>query len=479
MTHPYKRFQRRVGLWILAGSVLTIIALLAFVALSSCVQSTRRVQDSAPPDYAHAENWTPPNQTFLQSSMRAKPVPGWRIALQDLGLPPADSPTGRPQVGNAPDPYPSDPFVGNLGDIGYFLASAAAGETHWWLVAVNVQTGARAFSPISLGAGMRPACFLNGPDALLCLEQGHDPQAWVIDSHTGRMIYNGGTDLTLFPGHMGVEQAGIYAVAGDMNDGLYGIGDRADTTWFVPGDGSVHNYGTTAMHDVDPPTLAAQTVNGRGALRMRVFSLVDGTVIEPELEEGFSAESAVVYPGGFAVESSKRPAAERLSFYDESGNHLRTVDRRGFLDIGFDILPIAGGGSESVVFSSGGYLLARIAGSTTGGNDTLMIGSRLFTSQSSLVSRWAQYDLRTGEERQQCDKLTSFYVGSDGEVGIFSEGDLQIGLETRAVDLDTCTVSWTMTSPPGSFRDVWRINTTLVQLSDDGTELMSLVAPSR
>jgi hypothetical protein len=36
---------------------------------------------------------------------------------------------------------------------------------------------------------------------------------------------------------------------------------------------------------------------------------------------------------------------------------------------------------------------------------------------------------------------------------------------------------WTLKSAVGSFRAVWRINTTLVQLSDDGTELMSLVAP--
>lgn len=474
MTYGYKRTQLRVALWVIACGVLSIITLVVAIGVSSCVQSAR---NSAPPDYARADNWTPPQQTFLQSSMHAKPVPGWRIAVQDLDLPPADSPTGRPQIGNASDPYPSDPFIGNLGDIAYFLASAAAGETHWWLVAVNVQTGARAFSPISLGTGLRPACFLNGPDALLCLEKGHDPQAWVIDSHTGRIIYSGETDLTLSPGHMGVEQAGIYAVAGDMNNGLYGIGNRADTTWFVPGIGSVHYHGTTGMRDVEPPTLAAQTVNGRGALRMRVFSLVDGTVIKPELEQGFSAERAVVYPGGFAVEFSKQPVAERLSFYDESGNHLRTVDRRGFLDVDFNTLPIAGGGSESVVFSSDGYLLARIASSTTGGNDTLMIGPRLFTRQSGLVSRWAQYDLRSGEERQQCDKLTSFYVGSDGEVGIFSEGDSRNGVETRAVDLATCTISWSITSPPGSFRDVWRINTTLVQLSDDGTELMSLVAP--
>jgi hypothetical protein len=49
---------------------------------------------------------------------------------------------------------------------------------------------------------------------------------------------------------------------------------------------------------------------------------------------------------------------------------------------------------------------------------------------------------------------------------------------TKARDLATCDTQWPLSSAVGSFRDVWRVNTTLVQLSDDGTELVSLVAPS-
>jgi hypothetical protein len=70
------------------------------------------------------------------------------------------------------------------------------------------------------------------------------------------------------------------------------------------------------------------------------------------------------------------------------------------------------------------------------------------------------------------------YVGSDGTTGILESGNPNIGLVTTAMDLATCDTLWTLKSPIGSFRDVWRVNTTLVQLSDDGTELMSLVAPS-
>jgi hypothetical protein len=57
------------------------------------------------------------------------------------------------------------------------------------------------------------------------------------------------------------------------------------------------------------------------------------------------------------------------------------------------------------------------------------------------------------------------------------DGNQTVGLDTEATDLDTCERLWVISSAPGAWRDVWRINTTLVQLSDDGTELTSLVAP--
>jgi hypothetical protein len=69
------------------------------------------------------------------------------------------------------------------------------------------------------------------------------------------------------------------------------------------------------------------------------------------------------------------------------------------------------------------------------------------------------------------------YIGSDGTVGVFADGNPNVGRVTEAIDLATCDTLWTLTSPVGSFAQVWRVNTTLVQLSDDGTELVSLVAP--
>jgi hypothetical protein len=57
-------------------------------------------------------------------------------------------------------------------------------------------------------------------------------------------------------------------------------------------------------------------------------------------------------------------------------------------------------------------------------------------------------------------------------------GERYVGRVAEAIDLATCDTLWTLTAPVGSFAQVWRVNTTLVQLSDDGTELVSLVAPS-
>lgn len=89
-----------------------------------------------------------------------------------------------------------------------------------------------------------------------------------------------------------------------------------------------------------------------------------------------------------------------------------------------------------------------------------------------------QYDLTTGQRGKDCKVYLGGYLATDGKAALFESGNPNVGLVTKAIDLATCDVLWSIESPIGSFRDVWRINTTLVQLSDDGTELMSLVAPS-
>ncbi len=93
--------------------------------------------------------------------------------------------------------------------------------------------------------------------------------------------------------------------------------------------------------------------------------------------------------------------------------------------------------------------------------------------------RWQQYDLRTGARGKECNyNFGAGYLGTDGKVGLMASGNPNVGMITKAMDLATCDTLWSIESPVGSFRKVWRINITLVQLSADGTELMSLVARS-
>jgi hypothetical protein len=137
------------------------------------------------------------------------------------------------------NPPQSRPFIGYLGDRGYFLASTpGAPSPEWWLVGVDAHNGNRLFPPVSLKTTItsRPECYLNGPATVLCLRDDADAgTAWVIDARTGAVSYTGPTDLRTYPGRLGVEQVGIYAVAGTTYEGVYGVGPKAEPTWFVPG----------------------------------------------------------------------------------------------------------------------------------------------------------------------------------------------------------------------------------------------------
>ena len=87
--------------------------------------------------------------------------------------------------------------------------------------------------------------------------------------------------------------------------------------------------------------------------------------------------------------------------------------------------------------------------------------------------------MKTGAKGKTCEfDMGNRYLGTGGSVGVFRVDNPRAGLVAKAIDLATCDNLWELPSQAGSLARVWRINTTLVQLSDDGTELMSLVAPS-
>lgn len=295
--------------------------------------------------------------------------------------------------------------------------------------------------------------------------------AFVIDVPSGRLSYSGPTDLNPIYGDLSIVQVGQYAVAQTQDQGVYGIGPRAETTWFVPGAGNVSQaYG---RNDFAPPALATQTSQGRGSDRMLVFRVSDGREITPELPEGPSQGSVAVFPGGFAVGLMQEFEHVGVLFFDDDGHQTGRADIKGPLSRGAVDVPTLESGSDLLAFNTDGAVLATMPH----GNDSgaMLLGTRLWLSAGDLDSE--RYDLTTGERLANCAATSTAYVGNDGTVGVFAEGTHEVGLKISGRDLTTCELMWSTSSPPGAYRALWRINTTLVQSSDDASELASLVAP--
>ncbi|MCX2712751.1 hypothetical protein [Mycolicibacterium sp. J2] len=417
--------------------------------------------------------WHTPVQALLSSSMLVQPTAGWRLTLADTGVP-NPAPSAAYLFANDANPFLSDPYIGNLGDRAYFMVgNIGASAPQWWLVAIDANNGSRAFPPIPLAASeSRPRCYLNGPDTVLCLTDGIGPTtAWVVDSQTGLVTYTGPTSLTVYSSKFIMEQVGIYAVATKQDQGVYGIGPTAQTTWFVPGSGMISDSIRNPL-DFEPPTLASQAA-GRGADRQITFSLRDGTVIRPEIAADKQQGDTAIYPGGFAAEVATARDVGDIEFFDESGKRAGRNGVAGTLggSNGLPLVNLTAGGWA--LFNAQGELLMQQSAPKRA--DAAVIGDFLVVSGDEPTDN-RQFDMTSGTEMKACSLPTGFFA-SDGRVALGSDGYADTGRTLRAVDLSTCGTRWTTHSPPGSFRKLWRINTTLVQLSDDGTELMSLVAP--
>ena len=419
--------------------------------------------------------WNPPPQILLPS-MRAQPVTGWRLSAADLGLPPDTMFVTAPDVGQ------SKPLVGYLDDKAYFLASRLD-DHDWWLVGIDVRRGKPLFPPVSLASNTvyRPDCYLNGPNTVLCLRlDGTSTIAWVIQAGTGTVTFRGPTTLTQNPGHNGVDQVGIYAIASEQGRGVSGIGNHAELTWFVGGHGDTDQR-YRPQSDLGDPTIGTQVVGGPATVRKVAFSLADGTVLSPDLGPQRQTLDAVVYPGGFATEagpSGRLADPDEVLFYDARAQQVGHIESGGRLATSSRDVPMIVTPAGTTVYTPRGTPLARIS-SDGAEPDTVLIGTRLMvnTGGGNSFPKWTQYDLRTGKQGPTCEDNFGNYLGSDGTVAVLRILDPVRGRVAKAVDLATCNRLWTLQAGVNSDAQVWRINTTLVQLSNDGTQLMSLVAP--
>lgn len=444
--------------WWIFGAASLVVVVAVVVAL---VVSTRRqpAQPQSPPSLGL------PPQLLLTASMRREPVPGWKTSSEELGFPPGTIPK----------------VIGNIGDNAYFLGITGTG---WWLVGLDVSTGRRTFAPLELGRSddaLSFDCFVNGPTMILCLRQDRDPaklaRAWVVDSSKGQLLFDGATQLRLSSdqGEPMVEQRGDFALATVNGEGVHGIGRHAELTWFVPGRGSVSQE-RNWNHDSPPQPIAVQGGAGSSPTDV-VFSIADGKVVKPAVPQGGLFGLAFVYPGGFGYEYSSAAdyTWDRVALFDSSGQALGRRELEGTILTGSRDIPLLQGKSSDTVVSLDGRKLLELPKSTVMPY-TRLIGERLLVEAGGEREKsWRQYDLRTGASAKTCDVegLGYYYIASDGDVALIRSD----GAVARAFDLSTCDELWRLPGETQSEgKDVWRVNTTLIQRTND--ELFSLVAPA-
>jgi hypothetical protein len=268
---------------------------------------------------------------------------------------------------------------------------------------------------------------------------------------------------------------GDYAVAAVTGEGMHGVGPHAELTWFVPGNGNVGPVEEDWGRDAAPQPLAVQGGTGSSTTDV-VFSVADGKVVKPEVPQGWRFGRAIVYPGGFGYEYSATGEyfSDQVSFFDDSGRELSRPNFKGTLLTGSHDVPMVQTSSSDLVLTLDGRTLLELPKSTAMPN-VRRIEGRLFIANGGQQRSWQQYDLRSGASGKTCEieSLGYSYIASDGQVAVLS------GNETPAqgYDLTTCDKLWSI---PGSTqsegKDVWRVNTTLIQRTND--ELFSLVAPT-
>ena len=107
-----------------------------------------------------------------------------------------------------------------------------------------------------------------------------------------------------------------------------------------------------------------------------------------------------------------------------------------------------------------------------------LVGTTLYVGNGT-GSGSQTYDMESGEQGRKCEfDVGPVYLGTDGVVAVRAPTNAKADDAAKAYNLDSCALAWSIPKPPGSLGKVFRVDTTLVRLSDDGTELTSLVAPS-
>lgn len=408
-------------------------------------------------------HWQAPEQVLLPS-MQLKPVPGWTADVADLGLP-IGAKIATDGESNVPGP-----IIKASGSRIYVLAQSAGPTTlQWWLAALDTGDGHAVFSPVALNTSPRaPGCFMNGPSVVCIADDQQASTAWVIDGQSGKLTYNGPSDVRLATGKREARQVGGYLVAQTANEGVHGVGANAETTWSVPG------VGVIGPHNED---LAFQSVGeGSGGT---LFSLGNGSTIKPELPAGAYFQNLRFFDGGFAagVVEDRKPTT--VQFFDSAARPITDERLAGqqVADTTANLTAVVEDNDSWGIYTPNGNRLLRLPRERIGGIQ--LIGSMLWVGEETPAGlhREQPYDLRTGDAGRPCAFDLRGYLGTDGSVALRTPFNPKADDVAQAYDLTTCNMVWSIPRPAGSLALLTLVNTTLVQLSDDGTQLRSLVAP--
>ncbi|MDZ5085257.1 MULTISPECIES: hypothetical protein [Mycobacteriaceae] len=295
----------------------------------------------------------------------------------------------------------------------------------------------------------------------------------MVDANSGALKYSGPSDL----GEFQVDQVGMYAVARKQNEGVYGIGSGAETTWFVPGDGSVRKVDASRPAVSAQPLTAQLEVNPRTYI-FTVFSVADGKVIEPEIDGGYTLGKPFFYSGGFVAEVSDPDGIpSEIVFFDDSGTRLNSYEGKGKPGDSPVDLPVIGPTSDdrNTVFTTEGQPLIEVPGGTLHLVETTLM---VDTGNSRDFPELQLYNMRDGtSEGSVCDYLMHNYIGTDGSILVFEVHNPSAEVLATASDLHSCERLWTLPKRVDSLDRIWNIDGTLVQLAEEGTELISLVSP--
>ncbi|MEV0670686.1 hypothetical protein [Mycobacterium sp. NPDC050441] len=420
----------RRGRWLAIGAfvAVVVVAVAAGVAVPKMRETagTPKVSRSAPDDE--------PGQLVAFPLDRAL-VPGWQVTASSLGLP------GGTSIGGHP--------FATRGYFAYFLADCSencAAKT--WLFGIDTHSGKALFTPVELPdfPGSRfGTCMRNGPSTALCLPygQGRDGKTKVtmVDLDRGEVSYTGDAG---FDGdfHSVVATAGVgghptWLAASTPGEGLHGIGEHAELTWFVPGDGAEPNKpqstGTSA-------TLAVQLASTK-VPAYRVFSASDGHELTPAPPPGTALKRAVTYPAGFAYQFEAGATAGVL-FYDNTGRLLARRELTGYGIYAIDSVLIAMDRDVFRAFQPDGREVATIP-ATRDSPSFLNVGSQLYVpiSEKPNDHRWQRWDLTTGASGQTCSVDLGDYVAGKASI-VLTTTDSPNGFSLVATDMETCRVLW-------------------------------------